>query len=157
MACCLSSCYTHDPPPVTKSASISPAAILLKRIGTTGQVSFKSRNGNLLGLDNDFILHFYANSKVEFQRMSIGVDHFKGTSYITPNGRVEVSIIGLYEPWPPMILRLDGADLLLYREDGHTSSLPKDYPYPVVGQPDALWPFRATNETAAQQAAPSNR
>jgi hypothetical protein len=88
--------------------------------------------------------------------MSIGVDQFKGTSYITPNGRVEVSILDYHEPWPPMILRVDGDDLLLYREDGHTSSLPKNYPYPNE-QSDALWPFRATNESDAQQAAPRNR
>lgn len=143
---CLVSC---DKPksPVTvadpKIVTTTPDDILVKRIGQTGEVSFKSWNGNLRGLDNDDVLHFRKESKVVLESMSVGVNYFKGTYALTPDGRVSVDIKGIHEPWPPMILRTDGTDLLLYREDGHTSWLPPGDPNLPMPDVDGFWPFRA--------------
>ena len=144
MAICLSSCYTPDPPPITKNPKASPPAFLLKRIETSGKVSFESWNGNLQGLDNDFVIHFYAKSKVMLERRSLAVDYFKGTSYITPNGRVEINLMDYHESWPTMILQLDGSDLLLYPEHRQSAVAPTNDP-DVAKQLAGFWPFRASN------------
>ncbi len=59
-----------------------------------------------------------------------------------PDDRVVVELNGYREDWPMMILRRDGSDFVLDREDGHTSWLPKDFadPQPEV---DGYWPFRS--------------
>jgi hypothetical protein len=157
MSFCLGCCDKREAPVTaadSKIVSAAPADILVKRIGQTGEVSFKSWNGNLRGLDNDDVLHFYADSKIVLEHRSIGVDHFRGTYDMTPDGRVAVAIKGFHESWPPMVLGVDGTDLLLYREDGHASWLPKGDPNLPEPSVDGFWPFRATAKTPAQQDAP---
>lgn len=153
MSLCIGGCDRRETPVIaadTKNTSVTPPDILIKRIGQTGKVSFKSWNGNLRGVDSDDVLHFYAGSNVMLEHRSIGVDHFRGTYDMTPDGRVVVAIKDFHESWPPMILRVDGADLLLYREDGHTSWLPKGDPNLPKPSVDGFWPFRAGAETSAQ-------
>ena len=143
---CLGSCEMREVPVTATSPKIvtaAPAEILVKRIAQTGEVSFKSWNGNLRGLDHDDVLHFYRESKVVLERMSVDVNNFKGTYALTPDSRVVVDIKGIHEPWPPMILRTDGTDLLLYRQDGHTSWLPPGDPNLPEPRADGFWPFRA--------------
>lgn len=143
---CLSFCEKRETPVTaadSKNVTTASADILVKRIGQTGKVSFNSWNGNLRGLDNDDVLHFYNDSKVVLERMSVAVNHFKGTYALTPDGRVVVDIKGIDEPWPPMILRADETDLMLYREDGHTSWLPPGDPNLPEPRVDGFWPFRA--------------
>ena len=134
---------------------MDPAASLERRIGETGHVSFESWNGKLRGVDSDSILHFYKDSKVVLEDRGISVAHYEGSYDLRPDGRVAVMLKRYREDWPLMILRLEGTNLLLYREDGHTSWLPKDFPDPDP-QADGYWPFRATNKAPAQQAGSSN-
>jgi hypothetical protein len=127
--------------------------LLLRRATKTSDVTFESWNGKLRGVDNDAILHFYAPPRVVLEERGYSVEHYEGSYELTSEGRVIVSLKRYRENWPVMVLRRDGSNLLLDREDGHTSWLPKDYPDPDP-QVDGFWPFRALGEKEAQQAAP---
>lgn len=136
---CLSGCGKPKAP-VKK---LDPSEILKKQFSEMGHVDFRSWNGNLRGLDSDDVLHFYKDSKVELEDIGYSLLYYKGSYQLRPEGRVAISLSGYGRDWPIMALRREGEDLLLYREDGHTSWLPKgdsNLPCPDV---DGFWPFRA--------------
>jgi hypothetical protein len=128
----------------------------VKSISEIGRIDFESWNGKPRGVDSDSALHFYKDSRVVLEDRGIGITHYEGSYEVRPEGRVVVTLKTYHKDWPLMILRRDGADWLLYREDGHTSWLPKGDPNLPDPRVDGFWPFRASTIKIAQQDAPSD-
>jgi hypothetical protein len=128
-----------------------PHEALVKCISENGHVDFESWNGKPRGVDSDSALHFYKDSRVVLEDRGLSVSHYEGSYDFGADGRVEVTLKNYREDWPHMILRRDGTDLLLYREDGHTSWLPIGDPNLPEPQVDGFWPFRASTKKIAQQ------
>lgn len=121
--------------------TVTPSSELSSKLARSDKVTFESWNGKLRGADSDSLLHFRADSRVVLEERSIGVRTFEGTFEVEPTGRVSIELPEFDGPWPVMALRRDGDDLVLHREDGHTSWLPPDYPDPPASV-DGFWPFR---------------
>lgn len=126
---------------VAKVAEVSPSRELAERLAQADTVVFESWNGKLKGADSDSLLHFHRDSAVVLEERSIGIRSFEGTYEVDSDGTIKVDIPGYNGSWPTMKLDLDGGDLVLHRQDGHTSWLPPDYPDPPSSV-DAFWPFR---------------
>jgi hypothetical protein len=116
----------------------------MKSIKENDHVDFESWNGKPRGVDSDSVLHFYKDTRVVLEDRSIGVTHYEGSYDLRPEGRVVVTLKGYRKDWPTMILRRNGTDWLLHREDGHTSWLPKGHPSMSDPRVDGFWPFRAS-------------
>jgi hypothetical protein len=130
------SCTEHAP----KTAEVDPVQVFVAAINEKGDLAFESWNGKLKGVDSDSILHFRKDSKVELEDRGIGIQYFRGSYALDPGGRITISLNGYNWKWPAMLLRHDGEDLVLYREDGVTT-------WPIeASNPDAsiegFWPFR---------------
>lgn len=136
-------------------AEANPTESLVARIGETGHVVFESWDGKPRGMDSDSALHFYKDSRVVLEDRGIGITYHQGSYDLKPEGRVVVTLKDYREAWPLMILRREGADLLLHHEDSHTSWLPKDHPNPDASV-DGFWPFRTNTKTITQQVGASD-
>ncbi|MCW1921035.1 hypothetical protein OKA05_00620 [Luteolibacter arcticus] len=148
LAACLGTLCCSERAPIT--AGDAPAQALARRIGEKEVVAFQSWNGKRQGGDSDSILHFRKDSKVELEDQGFDLQTFEGTYAVGPGGKVTLQLKGYHSSWPPMLLRGDGGDLLLYREDGMTTwPIETSNPHPEASV-DGFWPFRAPRKEAAE-------
>ena len=134
-----------------KPKEITAVDVFNQRIEENGHLSFESWNGKLRRRDSDIILHFLDHASAVLVDYGIGVSTYEGSYVIHPTGKITVGFVN-DEPYGPfreqgtrkMILSKDGEDLLLHREDGHTSWLPKGDSASTHPSIDGFWPLRAT-------------
>ncbi len=110
-------------------------------LARSGEVVFESWNGELRGTDSDALLYFRRDSDVILEERGVGIRTFEGSFRVDDAGLVVLDLPGFEGSWPTMRLGRDGQELVLHREDGHTSWLPPDFPdHPA--SVDGFWPFR---------------
>ena len=123
----------------SEPAKESPVKLLESRIKEEGEVVFIPWNGKLPKDGSNCYFRLKQESQVHLAYMGYGGDLCSGHFSFTPAGSIEAKLSFIY--WPIMVLRRDGEDLLLYREDGKTwwHDL-----YPPAGKPSErdTWPFR---------------
>lgn len=103
-------------------ADESAASVLESRIKEEKEVVFIPWNGKLPEDGSNCYLRFKQESEVRLDFMGYGGDiHAGHFSFITDASIEAILKSGnSYINWPRMVLRRDGDDLLLYREDGKT-------------------------------------
>lgn len=154
----------------SEPAKESAVKLLESRIKEEGEVVFIPWNGKLPEDGSNCYVRFKQDSKAGLEFMGYGADLIAGRFSFITAGLSETKLKADFRGhrftyWPLMVLRRDGEDLLLYREDGKTwwHDL-----YPPAGklserdtwpfQPeyiDNFWPLRATKKKKTEQGGPS--
>jgi hypothetical protein len=146
------------------AAQESAEKLLESRIKAEKEVVFIPWNGQLPEDGSRCTLRFQQGSQIRLDFVGYGIDFFFGSFSFINGSLIEAKIKdGAHRPyiyWPRMVLRRDGEDLLLYREDGKTWW--HDI-YPEAGKPsqrdtwpfypksiDGFWPLRATRKNRAE-------
>jgi hypothetical protein len=101
-------------PPATEPAPTpATAAALNDAIRDRGAVTFRSWDGNWIGMDADTDLTFLPGGVVHLFEYGFGISSYRGTYAITDRGDVAAQVPKFGHPWPAMTLRHDARSLLL--------------------------------------------
>jgi hypothetical protein len=144
----------------------SGASLLESRIKEENEVVFVPWNGREAYLGATATFRFRQGSQIRVHFFGMDIRDYVGSYSFLNDTLIEAKIKSDMYPypymvWPRMVLRRDGEDLLLYREDGITwwhNLYPKGGKtwqrdnWPVYNENmEGFWPLRASKKKKAEQ------
>ena len=103
-------------PPVTLLEDTAPAtaADLQAAIDANGSVTFLSYNGQWIGMDGDSDYTFFPGGELHRFGYGMSMIGYRGSYEVDGDGIITIDLPEHPHDWPPLHLRRDGGDLLLF-------------------------------------------
>ena len=116
---------------------------------------FVSRRGVSYGMDSDSSIEFRSNGRARLTEAGYVVNTYEGVYSMNENGVISVNLARYKSQWPKMVLRRDGQDFLLFREDAHNSfEMGERGAATEIPEMNPFWPFALTQSEWSPQSVP---
>ena len=130
------------------SAEQTAVEELESRIAKHGSVTFRSWNGQHLGMDSDTDIIFMPNRIVHMTEYGYVSGDYKGIYRVDRNGEVNAKFTGYNHEWPVMLLRKDSVSLLLDARSGSGFVMGNGGGAYIPAGKGGYWPFRPVSTMA---------
>ena len=122
------------------------AAINTQLVGLKGwEWRFESCRGKWYGMDSDSSIVFLPGGRVTVTECGYAVQTYDGLYSVDDKGAISVDLARYNSKWPPMVLRREGDEFLLFRQDDDAAFLMGDRgAATTTSEMKPFWPFALT-------------